>query len=137
VEEQGSTVSWEAQFRNRSSQPLDVNYVYGATNEARPFKNLHIKVEPGQTSEPIQFSLVNPANPHQVWMTCDGRTPGSVLTAPAQSAVQDRFTLEGQEYGYICNREPEAIPAGWDKVRDNAPFLTCGFGGGIMVMKKR
>jgi hypothetical protein len=137
VEQKGETVMWEAQFRNRSDQTMDIHYVYGASNEPRPYKDSLPKVAPGQTSGSVTFSLVNPANPRQVWMACEGKAPGvSILAASSQPAVQDRFTLEGREYGYVCSRDPEMLPAGWEKVREDAPFLSCGFGGGITVKKQ-
>ena len=137
VEQKGDTVLWEAQFRNRSNQTVDIHYVYGASNETRPYKDSLPKVAPGQVSNSITFSLVNPPNPRQVWMACEGRVPGvSIQAASSQPAVHDRFTLEGQEYGYVCGLDPQMIPAGWKKVREDAPFLTCGFGGGFTVRKQ-
>ena len=137
VEQKGDTVLWEAQFRNRSDQTVDIHYVYGGTNEPRQYKDSLPKVAPGQTSGSVTFSLVNPPNPRQVWMACEGRAPGiAIQAASSQPAVQDRFTLEGKEYGYVCSRDQNVIPAGWEKVREAAPFLTCGFEGGITVRKQ-
>jgi len=136
VEQKGDTVVWEAQFRNRSDQPLDIHYVYGASNEPRPYKESLPKVAPGQISGSVTFSVVKPRNPRQVWMACEGKAPGTPISASSsQPVVQERFTLEGREYGYVCSRDQAMIPAGWEKVREAAPFLSCGFGGGITVRK--
>ena len=137
VDQKGDTVLWEAQFRNRSDQTVEVHYVYGGTNEPRPYKDSLPKLAPGQVSGPVTFSLVNPPNPRQVWMACEGRAPGiSIQAASSQPAVQDRFTLEGREYGYVCSRDPQMLPAGWEKVGEAAPFLACGFAGGMTVKKQ-
>lgn len=137
VEQKGGTVTWQAQFRNRSDKPMDIHYVYGASNEPRPYKDSVSSVGPGQISPAITFSVTNPANPRQVWMACEGKAPGvAILAASSQPAVQDRFTLEGKEYGYVCSRNQEMIPPGWEKVRGDAPFLSCGFSGGVTVKRQ-